>query len=82
MSLLTKLEFMCTLILYVVLGPRHSIAVGSGPVVQCLPVVGELWVACDGTLHQLQKDRKSIKVMNKWMHHLFTTSSTLRLLSS
>ena len=49
-------------VLCIVLGPRHSIAVGSGPVVQCVPVVGELWVACDGTLHQLQKDGKSIKV--------------------
>lgn len=48
--------------LCVVSGPRHSISVGSGPVVKCVPVMGDLWVACDGTIYLLQKDRKSVKV--------------------
>ena len=55
--------------MYIVSGPRHSISVGSGPVVQCVPVMGDLWVACDGTIHMLQKDRKSVKVKS---HCLFT----------
>lgn len=48
--------------LSLVSGPRHSVAVGSGPVVQCVPVMGNLWVACDGTLYLFQKERKSVKV--------------------
>ena len=43
-------------------GPRQSVAVGTGPVRSCVCVLGQLWVGCEGSIHQLDLQTYSLKV--------------------
>ena len=42
--------------------PRHSVVVGGGAVRACVCVMGEMWLACEGSLHRLDLDTHDLKV--------------------
>ncbi len=42
--------------------PRHTVMVGTGPVRGCVCVMGQLWVACGGSLFCLDQTTFDLKV--------------------
>lgn len=42
--------------------PRHSVVVGGGAVRNCLDVMEELWVSCEGSLYQMDLTRHTLRV--------------------